>query len=121
MDKIFLHKCAFYGYHGLFPEETKLGQRFYVDLELELDLQQAGCSDDMKDTINYGAVFQATKEIVEGRPFHLLEALAEAIAAKLLTDFSQLQACRIKVDKPDPPIPGHYQAVAVEIYRRRVQ
>ncbi|WP_182201784.1 dihydroneopterin aldolase [Paraliobacillus salinarum] len=120
MDKIYLHKCAFYGYHGLFPEETKLGQRFFVDLELELDLQQAGRSDNMEDSINYGAVFETMKEIVEGRPFHLLEALAEAIASKLLLDFSLLHACRVKVDKPDPPIPGHYQGVAVEIYRSRL-
>ncbi|CQR47447.1 Dihydroneopterin aldolase [Paraliobacillus sp. PM-2] len=119
MDKIYLHKCAFYGYHGLFPEENKLGQRFYVDLELELDLHSAGLSDNMEDTINYGAVYQATKEIVEGRPFKLLEAVAEAIATKLLNDFPKLHTCRIKVDKPDPPIPGHYQAVAVEIYRSR--
>lgn len=119
MDKIYLHKCAFYGYHGLFPEETKLGQRFFVDLELELDLQQAGRSDNMEDSINYGAVFETMKEIVEGRPFHLLEALAEAIASKLLSKFTLLQACRVKVDKPDPPIPGHYQGVSVEIYRSR--
>ena len=42
MDKIALNKMEFYGYHGVFKEETKLGQRFIIDLEVETDLQQAG-------------------------------------------------------------------------------
>ncbi len=121
MDKIYLHKCAFYGYHGLFSEETKLGQRFYVDLELELDLEQAGKSDEMTDSIDYGAVYQSVKEIVEGKPYKLIEAVAESIATKLLAGFPKLLACRVKVDKPDPPIRGHYQGVSVEVYRGRVQ
>lgn len=42
MDKMVLHRMEYYGYHGVFPEERKLGQRFYIDLELELDLREAG-------------------------------------------------------------------------------
>ena len=119
MDKIYLNKMAFYGYHGLFPEENKLGQRFSVDLILELDLHKAGVSDQMDDSINYGYVYQLTQEIVEGKFFQLIEAVAEAIASKLLQSFKQLKACHVKVNKPDAPIPGHIQAVAVEIYREQ--
>lgn len=121
MDKIYLQRCAFYGYHGLFPEENKLGQRFYVDLTLELDLKKAGESDQVSYSVDYGAIYQELKEVVEGQPFQLIEALAEAISTKLLDKFHRLQACLVKVEKPDPPIPGHYESVAVEIYRERKQ
>lgn len=67
MDKIYLNQMEFWGYHGLFPEENKLGQRFYVDLQLELDLKPASTSDDMTKSIDYGAVYEVTKKVVEGR------------------------------------------------------
>lgn len=48
----------FYGYHGVFPEENKLGQRFKVDLTVELDLKRAGESDDLEHSVNYGEPFR---------------------------------------------------------------
>lgn len=119
MDKIKLKRLAFYGYHGLFPEENKLGQRFYVDVELFLSLQKAGKSDKMEDSIDYGAVYEMIRSIVEGEPKNLIEAVAEAIAQSLLENFAALHACQIEVTKPDPPIAGQYDAVSVQIYRER--
>ena len=119
MDKIFLNQMSFYGYHGVFPEENKLGQRFYVDLILDLELAKAGKSDKIEDSIDYGYVYQLTKEIVEGEAKNLVEAVAESIADRLLSTFSQLHGCVVKVYKPDPPIAGHYQSVAIEIYRSK--
>jgi len=119
LDKILLHNMQFYGFHGLLPEENKLGQRFQVDLELFLDLNKAGKSDNMYDSIHYGQAYELVKELVEGNAMNLIEAVAESIAEKLFDHFTLLQACQVKVIKPDPPIPGHYQSVAVEIYRER--
>ena len=45
MDKILLNEMEFYGYHGVFQEENKLGQRFRVSVELHLDLKKSGQSD----------------------------------------------------------------------------
>ncbi|GAE37298.1 dihydroneopterin aldolase [Halalkalibacter akibai] len=119
MDKIFLNELAFYGYHGVYGEEQKLGQRFIVDLVLFVDLTQAGKTDDLNQTINYGEVYQQVKQIVEGPPFKLVEAVAEKIADELLKTFPLLESCTVKVIKPDPPIVGHYKSVAVEITRAR--
>ncbi len=119
MDKILLNNLEFYGFHGLLPEEKKMGQRFNVDVELFLSLQKSGETDDMNDSIHYGHVYELVKEIVEGESMNLIEAIAETIATQLLASFSLLSACTIKVIKPDPPIPGHYQSVAVEIYREK--
>lgn len=109
----------FYGYHGVFPEETKLGQRFVVDVMVEVDLQKAGKSDCLEDSVNYGEIFGVVKKIVEGVPFKLLEAIAENITINLLAQFSIIRTCTVKVIKPNPPIPGHYHSVAVEITRGR--
>lgn len=119
VDKIELKQMEFYGYHGVFPEETALGQRFIIDLAVSCDLRKAGETDNLNESINYAELFTICKDIVEGKPFKLIEAVAEAIATKILTSYSAIKNCKVKVIKPDPPIPGHYQHVAVEIQRSR--
>ncbi|CAM3656129.1 dihydroneopterin aldolase [Brevibacillus invocatus] len=118
MDNIYFNGMSFYGFHGVFAAEAELGQRFYVDLELSLDLSKAGASDDLNDTINYAEIFTCVQQIVEGERFKLVEALTANIAEKLLRQFP-LQEARVKVTKPNPPINGHYDSVAIEMTRKR--
>jgi dihydroneopterin aldolase len=120
IDKIELHQMMFYGYHGVLPEETKLGQRFIVDLSLLIDLSKAGKSDNLYDTVNYAEVYSLCQQIVEGEPKKLIEAVAEAICEGVLTSFPLIHECEIKFTKPDPPIRGHYKAVSVVLKRGRV-
>lgn len=119
MDKIYVNRMEFYGYHGVFTEETRLGQRFAVDLSVSLDLKKAGETDELEYSVNYAELFQVCKDIVEGSPLKLVEAVAERIAAGILTRFPLISEVTVTVIKPDPPIPGHYRSVAVEITRRR--
>ncbi len=109
----------FYGYHGVFPEENKLGQRFKVDLTVELDLKKAGESDNLEHSVNYGKLFELCRQIVEERTYKLVESIAENIVANILEQYGSVMRCTVKVIKPDPPIPGHYRSVAVEITRER--
>lgn len=118
MDYIHVNEMEFWGYHGVFAEETKLGQRFRVTLSLAVDLQEAGQTDDLENTVNYGEAFTVCRDIVEGEPAKLVETVAERIATGILTKFAGLvKGCKVIVIKPDPPIPGHYRSVAVEITR----
>ena len=119
LDRIYVNSMEFYGYHGVFPEENRLGQRFKIDLSVSIDLKKAGETDELDHSVNYGELFQLCKEIVEGKPYKLVEAVAEKIAGKLLAEFTLIQEVTVKVIKPDPPIPGHYKSVAVEITRSR--
>lgn len=119
MDRIRLTGMRFYGYHGFFPEEARLGQSFIVDLELEVDLRPAGTQDSLALTVDYGKVYGTVKEIVEGAPFKLIEAVAERVASRVLGHFSGVQAVTVQVHKPNAPIPGPVDDVTVEIYRRR--
>lgn len=119
MDKIYVNKMEFYGYHGVLPEETKLGQKFIVDLVVETDLKKAGITDNLEESISYVDLYQVCKNVVEGVPYKLIEAVAEKIAQLILEQFSKVVTVTIKLIKPNPPIPGHYESVAVEITRSR--
>lgn len=119
MDKIYLNEMEFYGYHGVLQEETKLGQRFRINIVAELDFQEAGKTDNLEKTVSYAEIYEVCKKIVEGKPYKLIEAVAEKIAEEVLTTFTLIERLTVKVVKPDPPIPGHYRSVAVEITRGR--
>ncbi|USG66006.1 dihydroneopterin aldolase [Brevibacillus ruminantium] len=118
MDKIYVNKMSFYGYHGVFEAEAKLGQRFYVDLELSMDLSKAGASDDLNDTVNYADIFHCVQQIVEKERYNLVEALTSQIASRVLQAFP-FSEVKVKVTKPNPPINGHYDSVAIEMTRRK--
>lgn len=119
MDKIIVNHMEFYGYHGVLPEENKLGQRFITDLTVMLDLQKAGITDQLEHSVNYADLYSICRDIVEGKPVQLIETLAERMAGTILQKYPQISEVTVRVIKPDPPIPGHYHSVAIEITRRR--
>ncbi|WP_018924754.1 dihydroneopterin aldolase [Salsuginibacillus kocurii] len=119
MDKIYLNKMEFYAYHGVFSEENKMGQRFYVDLVLEADLQPSATDDDLEKSVNYADGYQLVKEVIENNTFNLVETIAETISTEVFAQFQIVERLTVKVTKPDPPIPGHYESVAIEITRER--
>ncbi|MCP3764522.1 dihydroneopterin aldolase [Domibacillus sp. A3M-37] len=119
MDKIYVTGMEFWGYHGVFPEENKLGQRFRADVTLNVSLKKAGETDNLDYSVNYANIYNACKNVMEGEPVKLIETLAEKISASILGSFLSVQSCTVKIIKPDPPIPGHYDFVAIEITRER--
>lgn len=115
-----LENMKFFGYHGVFSEEKKLGQKFHVDLTLYLDLQPSGLQDDLHLTVNYADVYEDVRKLVEGTPFSLIEALAETIATTLLKSYTRINALKVKVRKPNPPFAIQFDGVVVELYRERM-
>ena len=71
-------------------------QRFEVDVELALNLQPAGLSDDLAQTLDYGRVFETCRQIVESTRFDLIEALAEAIAHEILAELRRRRGHRAR-------------------------
>jgi len=118
VDRILMEGMAFFGRHGVFPAERELGARFTVDVELEGDLGEAARSDRLDRTINYAEAYQAVREVVEGEPCHLLEAVAERIADRLL-ELPRVEAATVRVHKR-PPLDGEFRSFGVEIRRSRV-
>jgi dihydroneopterin aldolase len=118
-DHIVLAGMEFFGRHGVSDAERAEPQQIDVDVELEVDLAPAGTSDDLADTVNYSRVFDACREIVEDRSFKLLEAIAEAIAGRVLADFPPVAGIAVRVRKPGVPIDGRLEYAGVAIERRR--
>ena len=108
---------VFFGYHGSRPEERTLGQRFVVDLEMGVDLAEAGRSDDLSRTVDYGELYRETRAVLEGEPLNLIEAVAERVAEKALAH-ERILSVRVRVRKPGVAIAGSILAAsAVEIVR----
>ncbi|WP_068777639.1 dihydroneopterin aldolase [Paenibacillus sp. FJAT-26967] len=120
MDKLTLTRMQFYGYHGVYAEENKLGQRYYVDVEMCLPLDKPGRTDNIDDSINYADAYAVIKEVVEKRTFKLIEALAEQVASSLLETYTSIDEVTVRVIKPHPPFDIHFEGVTVEITRRRL-
>lgn len=119
-DRIILTGLQFYGFHGVNPEERSLGQQFVVDLHAELDLSVPAASDRLEDTVSYTELYRAVKAVMEGEPCNLLESAAGTIAGRVLDKHPQIDAVRVRVQKPRPPIKGSViEAAGVEIYRSR--
>ncbi|MDI3328274.1 MAG: dihydroneopterin aldolase [Alicyclobacillaceae bacterium] len=118
MDAIHLMGMEFYGYHGVYDEENRLGQRFVVDVTLRMSLKKPGLSDALPDTLDYSQVYRLIREVVEGERYRLLEAVAENTARRIL-DRYPVDSVRVRVTKPSPPFPGALGGVAVEIERDR--
>jgi len=117
-DCIFLEQMIFFGYHGAYPAERELGQRFIVDLALGVDLMAAGASDNLEDTVNYAQVFEVVREVVEGPPCKLLEVVARRIADAVLAE-ERIRWCRVRLAKPGVAIPGALGGAAIQITRGR--
>ncbi|OWA33207.1 dihydroneopterin aldolase [Saccharibacillus sp. O16] len=119
MDKMIISRMEYYGRHGVFEEERRLGQRFYVGLELEMDMSPAGSTDDLEQAVNYAEVHETVKSVVEGESVKLIEALAERIASAVLGTYTRVDALTVRVTKPHPPFDIHFEGVTVEIRRSR--
>ena len=117
MDKIILKDMAFYGYHGLLKEESVLGQKFFIDIEIETDTKEAGINDDFTKTINYAEVYEITREFTEDKIFNLIEALAENIAAEVLNRFDIAHSVMVRIRKKEAPVKGIFDYMGVEIRR----
>lgn len=115
-DRILIQGIQFHGSHGVHEEERKLGQRFVVDVELRLNLREAGRRDDLAASVDYGKVHAVVMEIGTREQFRLLEALAERIASTLLERFP-VQQVTVRATKPSPPISGILAGVSVEVTR----
>lgn len=122
-DAIELRGLRVVGRHGVLPEEHERAQPFEVDLDLEVDLRPAGRSDALADTVDYGAVAQSVREVVEGDHSDLLEHLAERIARAVFaaagTAGPDVAAVAVTLRKLRPPVAVDMASAAVRIHRRR--
>jgi len=117
--RILIEQLDIYAYHGFFSEEERLGQRFVLDLVLDVDLRAAALSDRLADTVDYGRAVAIVSEAFTARRYHLLEGAARAVALSLFEAFAPVAGVEVTLRKPAPPIPATLGAVGVKLSFRR--
>lgn len=110
-----LTNCAFFARHGVHDEEEFLGQRFFVDAELDVDPGEALREDSIESTVDYGVAFTEIEKIVTGKRRYLIEALAFEVAKALCARFAQIRRAKITIRKPNAPVPGVLDHVSVTV------
>lgn len=119
MDAILISDLEVFANHGVYAEERALGQKFLVSLRLEAELADAGRSDSLASSIDYGAVCRLADAFLRENTFKLIEAAAEGLASAILDEFPLVSALTVTLKKPWAPIGLPLACAAVEIRRER--
>ena len=118
MDKIMVSSIDCVAAIGVTAEERTIRQRLSIDVEVLINAARAARADSLKDTIDYSRVATLVMDVCRGRDFHLIETLAELLAARILAEFPTPQV-RLLVRKISPVVEPRVSHVSIEIVRSR--
>jgi dihydroneopterin aldolase len=118
-DQIIVQGIEFYAYHGVPDAEQQIGHRYRVDLVVDLDLREAGRTDDLRHTVSYGDLARLVIQIGTSQQCRLLESLAEQMCAAILEQFPAIQRVELFIAKRLPPTGTITELAGVKIVRVR--
>ncbi|MSO86428.1 MAG: dihydroneopterin aldolase [Acidimicrobiia bacterium] len=118
-DRIELRGLHLSGIVGVLPKEQAEAQPLEIDLDITLDMADAGGSDSLTDTADYGALCDVTEQVVTTTNFQLLETLAQRIAQELAAVDRRISAVTVSVRKLRPPVAQPLRTSGVRITRTR--
>lgn len=118
MDRIAIEGMEVFAYHGVLPREREEGQRFLIDVVVEVDLSAAGASDDLNDTVDYAALSERVHRAATSGPYDLIERLAVAVLDTCFEEH-RVHAAEVTVHKPDAPVAVPVHDISVTIRRER--
>ena len=116
-DEIHIEELEVFANHGVFPEETRLGQKFLISLILYTDSRNAGKTDCLEKSVDYGEVSKFVTEYTKSHPCRLIEAAAEYLAEELLLRYELLKGVTLEFKKPWAPVGLPLKTVSVKISR----
>lgn len=118
-DELHITDLIVFAGHGVFPEETKLGQKFVLDMILYIDTYEPALTDDLNKSVNYGQVCHFTTEFFQKNTYKLIETAAEMTANAILKEFPLLKGITLEVKKPWAPIGLPVEYASCRITRMR--
>jgi 7,8-dihydroneopterin aldolase/epimerase/oxygenase len=118
-DRIELRGLQVLARIGVLPIEREQDQPLEVDLDVVVDLRAAGASDDLADTVHYGAVCDAVERAIGAGHVALLERLAEVVAQAVIAVDPRIVAVDLAVRKLRPPVPQNLATSGVHVVRTR--
>lgn len=112
---ILLENVKFYAFHGVLPQERKVGNDYQVSLRIGYDISRAMVSDDVNDTLNYAEVYQLLSQEMSV-PSALLERVAGRIGDRLFRKFPAIQSIDLTIIKVNPPMGAYSEGAGVEVH-----
>ena len=112
---ILLENVKFYAFHGVLPQERKVGNDYQVSLPIGYDISRAMVSDDVNDTLNYAEVYQLLSQEMSV-PSALLERVAGRIGDRLFRKFPAIQSIDLTIIKVNPPMGADSEGAGVEVH-----
>lgn len=117
MDRIKITGLKVFAHHGVFPEETKNGQDFYVNATLYLDCKEAGMTDDLTKSVHYGEVCHFITKFMQEHTYLLIESVVEQTTKALLFAYPLIEKIEFELCKPHAPIGLPFENVSVTMER----
>lgn len=118
-DRIAVRNLALFAYHGVFEGEREIGQRFYLDVVVEADLEPASSADAVDKTVDYAQLVNVVSNAFTEKRQQLLETLAERVARRVFESFAIVEAVEVTIRKPSAPIEAVFDCVEIQIRRTR--
>lgn len=116
MGLIQIENMEFYAFHGHYSEEQIVGNKFLIDLTLEVDLVPAAESDQLEDALDYQVAFRVVKEQMEIKS-NMLENIASRILDAVYREIKGVKSATVRIRKMNPPMGGHIGSVGVVMTR----
>lgn len=111
-----LEEMEFYAYHGCFKEENVVGNRFLANIAIKTDMERPMQSDSIGDALNYVKVYELVRTEMQ-QTSNLLEHVTARVMDSLYRHFPEIQWCRVKISKMNPPMGGQMKKVSVTLER----
>ncbi|BCZ44153.1 7,8-dihydroneopterin aldolase [Clostridium gelidum] len=119
MDKMYIKELELFGFHGVFEEEKRLGQKFILSLELDLDLKAAGKTGDLTKSVHYGELCEKVDKEFVRESYELIETVALNLAEFIINEYKMINGVKVFLKKPWAPVKKHLDTVEIMVERRR--
>jgi len=116
--EIELRGLSVYTHHGVTEAEREVGQRLEIDLVISVPSCEAVITDKLEDTVDYSAVVDVVVLAATERSSLTIERVAGLIAERVISSF-RCESVRVRVTKPEPPLPVAISDVSVEVFVSR--
>lgn len=110
--QITLEKVRCFAYHGVDPQEKKIGNHFHVTLTVKGDFKAAMDNDDLTLTVSYAELLETIQEQM-AIPSELLEHVSGRIHRAIYERFPVIEQIELAITKCNPPMGGDLDGATV--------
>ena len=119
MDHVRVENLCIHGFHGVMEQERKIGQRFYVDIDVLTDTRAYTKDDEYSKAVCYGGLCKTAQAVSDAKKYKLIETFADQIARAVMLRHENVPEVSVTIRKPSAPIAASLDTVSVSITRTR--